>query len=259
MFGLPRWRNPYFQPHSVSWGRFYREFPPQPADFFPKPPPPYSSHLQFGIGQSSRKRKSLAIVLHRQLQIPRPVRQSYQQMVRSAVLAHVHQTLLHNPRQFPAHLRRQIHPLQFADKLGCDSRLPPEALYRVGNETKEPVGIHLERLHGLHQFAQLQYFFAEQLLDPPQLRVHHWRLRSRLAPEHVQLHFHSDERLNRAIVKFAREPPTLQRPRPLPQPAHQVHVVDRRPHLLREFLQEPQFLFRVHHHLGIEQEYPPRP
>src|ERR1039458_2477091 len=259
MFGLPRWRNPYFQPCSVSWGRFYREFARQQAHSFPNHPRPYSSRLQFGIRQPSRKRKSLAIVLHRQLQSPHPGRQPYQDMLRSAVFAHVHQTLLHNACQFPAGLLRQIHPLQFADKLGCDSGLPAEALHRIGNETKEPVDIHLERLHGLHQFAQLQNFFAQQLLDAPELRVHHRCLRSRLAPEHVQLHFHSDQRLNRSIVKFAREPPTLQRPRPLPQPPHQVHVVDRRPHLLREFLQEPQFLFRVPHHLGIEQEYPPRP
>src|ERR1039458_190233 len=259
MFGLPRWRNPYFQPCSVSWGRFYREFARQQAHSFPNHPRPYSSRLQFGIRQPSRKRKSLAIVLHRQLQSPRPGRQPYQDMLRSAVFAHVHQTLLHNACQFPAGLLRQIHPLQFADKLGCDSGLPAEALHRIGNETKEPVGIHIERLHGLHQFAQLQNFFAQQLLDAPELRVHHRCLRYRLAPEHIQLHFHSDERLNRAVVKFAREPPTLQRARPLPQSAHQVNVVDRRPHLLREFLQEPQFLFRVPHHLGIEQEYPPRP
>src|SRR5208282_4831044 len=259
MIGLSRRRNSDFQPCAVTRSRFYREFGCQQAYSFPDHRRSLARRLQFRIRQPSGKRKSLTVILHRQLQIARPLRQSYQHMLRSTVFAHIHQTFLHNARQFPAPFLRQIHPLHFADELGCDSRLPPEALHRVGNETQKPVRIDLERFHRLHQFAQLQNFLAQQLLDPPQLRIHRRRLRCRLAPQHIQLHFHCDQRLNRSIMKFAREPSPLQRSRPLPQPPHEVHVVDLRTHLLRVLLQKPQFLFRCPHHLWIEQEHTARP
>ena len=104
MIRLSRRRNPYFQPCAVSRSRFYREFARQQAYSFPDHRRPLACRLQFRIRQPSGKRKSLAIVLYRQLQITRPLRQPYQHMVRATVLAHVHQALLHNARQFPADL-----------------------------------------------------------------------------------------------------------------------------------------------------------
>src|ERR1039458_4467316 len=46
--------------------------------------------------------------------------------------------------------------LELADELRGNPRLTPEPLHHIGNKAQKPVGVHLERLHLLHQFTQLQ-------------------------------------------------------------------------------------------------------
>src|ERR1017187_2310614 len=253
-----RW-NPNLQPSAVSRIRFYREFARKQANPFPDHSRSLSRGIQFSLRHCSRKRETPPIVLHRQLQFVRSLSQAHQHVARAGVLAHIHQALLHDASQFPAYLLRQFDALELADELRGNPRLTPEPLHHIGNKAQKPVGVHLERLHLLHQFTQLQHFFAEQFLDAPQFRIHDRRLCPRLTPQHIDLHFHGNQRLNRAVMQLARKTRAFHRSRPLPQPPHQVDVINRRPHLLREFLQKAQFLFGRTHQLRIEQEYPARP
>src|SRR5580704_18278948 len=137
MIGLSRRRNSYFQPRAVPRSRFYREFARQQSHPFSDDGRPLASRFQFRIGKPARKGKPFSVILHRQLQITSALRQTYQHMVRSTVLADVDQTLLHNARQFAARFLRQVHLLEFCDELGGDSRFSPEALHRVGDKTQK--------------------------------------------------------------------------------------------------------------------------
>src|SRR6202167_312244 len=143
MIGLPRGWNPYFQPRAVPRSRFYRELARQQSYSFPDHRRALAAGFQFRARERAGKRKPFAIIFHRQLQVARALRQAHQHMMRSAMLADVHQAFLHDTGQLAASFLRQIHTLHFADDLRGDSRLPPEALDGVGNETEKPVGIHL--------------------------------------------------------------------------------------------------------------------
>src|SRR5258707_330310 len=60
-------------------------------------------------------------------------------------------------------------------------------------------------------------------------------------------------------MQLACEPCPLHRPGALPQPPHQIDVIDRGADLLREFLQKSQLLLWVPDSLRIQNEYPTRP
>src|SRR6266849_7694385 len=110
-----RW-DAYLHSSTVSRVRFYRECARKQAHSFADHCRPLPRYRQLRLGQPSRERKSSPIVLYCQLEIARPLRQPYQDVPCSAVLANIDQTLLHNARQFPAHLLRQLHFLNLADK-----------------------------------------------------------------------------------------------------------------------------------------------
>src|ERR1035438_904642 len=102
MIGLSRRWNSDFQPRAVPRSRFYREFARHKSHSFADHRRALPRRLQFRVGEPARKGKSFAVVLNRQLQITRALRESYQHMMRSTVLAHIHQALLDDARQFAA-------------------------------------------------------------------------------------------------------------------------------------------------------------
>src|SRR5580704_3086955 len=113
MTGLSRRWNPNLQPRAVPGIRFYREFTREQAHSFANYRRAFAGRFEFGIGERSGECKALAIVFHGELQIPGPLRQAHEHVMRSAVFADVHQTFLHNARQLTTNSLCQIHALQF--------------------------------------------------------------------------------------------------------------------------------------------------
>ena len=102
-------------------------------------------------------------------------------------------------------------------------------------------GVHVDGLHLLHQFPQLEHFFAQQALDPAQFATDR-PIRLGLSPHYVHLHFHRNERLHRTIMQFPGDSRALDRAGPPAQPVQEVHVIDRRPYLPHQAQQKSQLL-----------------
>src|SRR5277367_289358 len=115
--------HPDFRAGPMPGVRFYREFARQQPDTFVNHSWPFAAGLQFRVRHGSRERKSFAVVLNRELEISRALRQAHQHVMSATMLAHVDEALLHNAGQFAASLLCQIDTLELADKFRRDACL----------------------------------------------------------------------------------------------------------------------------------------
>src|SRR6266478_8651459 len=87
-----RW-DAYLHSSTVSRVRFYREFARKQAHPFTDHCRALPRYRQLGLGQLPREREPSPIVLYRQLEITRPLRQPHQDVPCSAMFADIDQTL----------------------------------------------------------------------------------------------------------------------------------------------------------------------
>src|SRR5579872_5661896 len=175
-----------------------------------------------------------------------------------AVLAHVYQAFLHNPQHLAANSLWHVQFVQIGNESRVDSRLSLKALDRVFQDSEQTLRVHVDSLHLLHQFPQLQHFFAQQPLNSSQFPVDR-PVGLGLTAHYVYLHLHGDQGLHCAIMEFSREPGSLRRQCAPPQPVQKVHVIHRRPHLPHHVQQETQFLLFFSPPLRIVEECPSSP
>src|SRR6266700_5110451 len=90
-------------------------------------------------------------------------------MLGLAVLADIDESLLRDARQFAAHTRRLVRVVYFGQEARLNSGLALEAFHGVGEKAGKTLAIDIERLHLLHEFAQLQHFLAKKPLNAPKL------------------------------------------------------------------------------------------
>src|SRR5579864_6246077 len=175
-----------------------------------------------------------------------------------AVLAHVYQAFLHNPQHLAANPLWHVQFVEIGNESRVDSRLALKPLDRIFQDSEQTLRVHVDSLHLLHQFPQLQHFFAQQPLNSSQFPVDR-PVGLGLTAHYVYLHLHSNEGLHCAIMQFSRKPGSLRRQCAPPQPVQKVHVIHRRPHLPHHVQQETQFLLFFATPLGIVEEYPSPP
>src|SRR5712691_15050 len=177
-FSTPR--NLNFQTSSHTGIRFYSESALNQTNTFLDDRRPLAHLVQFVLAEASGEGKAIAVIFHGQAPLAGIRAQAHQGVARFAVLAHVDQALLHNPQEFPANLIRHFQPLGVGDETGEDSRLALKSFHCIAHHAEESSSVHIDRLHLLHQFPQLQDLLAQQTLNPVKFAANHFRRRSRL-------------------------------------------------------------------------------
>src|SRR5271166_4191484 len=105
---FPAPRNFDFQARTLTGIRFYSECAPNQTDSFPDDRGTLAQLVQLLLSQAAGKWKALAVILQGQAPLRGSRTQAHQRMFRSAVLAHIHQSFLHNPQHLPANLLRHL-------------------------------------------------------------------------------------------------------------------------------------------------------
>src|SRR6266566_9173359 len=88
------------------------------------------------------------------------------------MLAHIHQRLLSDSRQFAANRLWQDDLLIVDEKASNNSSFTLKPLDCISQEPRQSASIDFRRLHLLHEFAQFQDFFSKQLLNALQFAGH---------------------------------------------------------------------------------------
>src|SRR5450755_270207 len=255
---FPASRHRDFQARPLSGIRFYRELAANQAHplFYYQRPFAQIFHLLLAI--ATLERKSFAVVLDRQIPPAVICAQAHKGMLGSTMFSHIDQALLHHAQQFAANALWHFKILQVGDEARADSGLALKAFDRIVQHAEQAILVHFDRLHLLHQFAQLQHLLAQQSLDAHQFPTD-GLARLALPPHYINLHLHGNQRLHRAIVQFPREARALGRSRSPPHAMQQVNVIDRRTHLPHQAEQEAQFLLLLAPPHRIEKKYSPSP
>jgi hypothetical protein len=118
--------------------------------------------------------------------------------------------------------------LRFGDKSGRDTQIAPEPLDRTGYTVQKAGRLDLQRSYALHFFSKVCDLIVEDLLQALQIPARSGRaIRALLSsPQEIDLHFHPDERLKNAVVKFLRQAQSLPGLSPRPQAPYQEFVED---------------------------------
>src|SRR5579862_8305647 len=188
-FPIPRHTD--FQTRSLSGSRFYREFAGNQTYPLFYDLGPFAIFFQLLVIVAASKLETAAVVFHGQVPLFAIGAQPHQSMSRSAVLSYADQSFLHDAQDFPAHPLRHVQLFKIGDEPRGDASLSLKTFHRVAQYAQQSVGVDVNRLHLLHQFAQLQHFFAQQALDPPQLAADR-HIRLGLPAYDVHLHLHRD-------------------------------------------------------------------
>src|SRR5215470_12620359 len=113
--------------------------------------------------------------------------------MRPTMLSHVDQALLHDADELAADFLREFNLLDLADEFRGNSSFAAKAFDRVGQEAEQTVRVYLEGFHLLHQFAELENLFAQELLYASEFAVDGGDLRRGLAAQNIELHLDADQ------------------------------------------------------------------
>ena len=92
-------------------------------------------------------------------------RQTHQRVPCAAVFPHIDQSFLHNAQNLATHTLRHVQVFQVSDESRADSGLPLKSFDRVIQNPEQPLRVDVNGFHLLHQFPQLEHFFAQQPLN----------------------------------------------------------------------------------------------
>src|SRR3989442_166324 len=140
----------------------------------------------------------------------------------AAVLAHVHERFLHDARDLAAGLRRQRNPIELGHELRGNPGFALESLDHVFQGVDELVGTEVARLQPLNQLAEADDLLFQKPVEASELACDARRFFDDLQAQRSQLNLHAHDRLDDAIVKFARNSRALDRRGARAQPGDPV-------------------------------------
>jgi hypothetical protein len=169
------------------------------------------------------------------------------------VLPDIDQCLLDDSEYLAADSLAHIEFFKVRNKPGSDSSLSLKAFDSIPQHPEQTLRVYVDGFHLLHELSQFEDFLSEQLLDASQLPVN-GLIRLCLPPQHIYLHFYSNERLYGSIVQFAGKARTLGRRGSPAQAMQKINVVNGRSYLSNQVQKESQFLLPFAAPRGIEQK-----
>src|ERR1700751_5527944 len=125
---IPVPRHRYLQARSLSGIRFYREFPGNQTHAFHDDHRSYSSFFHLLHVVTTGEGKPFSVIFHSQIPFVRSATETYHSVTRSAVLAHIHHSLLNDAHNLTADALWHIELFKIRHELGTDSRFPLKTL-----------------------------------------------------------------------------------------------------------------------------------
>src|SRR5215469_17725900 len=165
---IPVPRHSYLKARSLSGFRFYREFPGNQTHPFHDDHWSYSAFFHLLHVVATGEGKTFAVIFHSQIPLVRSTSETHHGVTSTAVLAHIHYSLLHDAQNFTADTLRHIDLFKIRHEPGTDSCFPLKTFDVIFQYSEEPLRVDIDRLHLLHEFAQFEDFFPQQTLDAAQ-------------------------------------------------------------------------------------------
>src|SRR6185312_14548291 len=153
--GFSSLRYANFQSGATAWGGLYSQNSVNQVYPLTDHNGASTCRFKFNVGQSSGEWKAATVIFYCKLPGTSISGQLNNNTLRVAVFAHIHERLLHNVGDFAANLLLHIQQTYFGMKTGKYSGFPLEPFDRITQEWDQAFGVHIERLHLLHQLTQL--------------------------------------------------------------------------------------------------------